>query len=432
MSSPRYSLLGLARPRAAWFTELGRWSTAGALPVDFVRCVSAAEVRARLASDRPFSALLVDSSVSGFDRDLVDVARSRGCVTLVIADGGDRDWGAIGAAAALGTPLERQALLDALEQHATSLAEVLPHPGAASPAAPEGWRGRLVVLTGPGGSGASVLAMSLAQALGDDARNAGHVVLADLALHADQGMFHGSPDVVPGVSELVEAHRTGHPDAAAVRANTFDVAGRGYQLLLGLRRRRHWAALRPRAVEATVTGLLQTYRHVVADVEADVEGDRECGSIEVEERNALARTAIARADAVVVVGLPGIKGLHALLRCLADLVDYGVAPARLVPVINRAPRSPRSRAELAQAFAALASGFVDPATLPSPVPVPAQRRWEEALRDGVRLPDGPGRILLGAVDAVVARAPLGGRPADQPARVQPGSLGTFWDDRAAS
>ncbi|MEA3217336.1 MAG: hypothetical protein QOJ19_3492, partial [Acidimicrobiia bacterium] len=111
MSSARYSLLGLARPRAPWFTDLGRWATAGTMPVDFVRCISAEEVRARLASDRPFSALLVDANVSGLDRDLVDVARSRGCITLVMADGGsDRDWTAIGAAVALPTPLERQTL----------------------------------------------------------------------------------------------------------------------------------------------------------------------------------------------------------------------------------------------------------------------------------------------------------------------------------
>jgi hypothetical protein len=402
------------------------------MPVDFVRCISAEEVRARLASDRPFSALLVDANVSGLDRDLVDVARSRGCITLVMADGGaDRDWTAIGAAVALPMPLERQTLLDALEAHATSVAEVLPHAGPRGRQSPDGWRGQLIAVTGPGGTGASVMAMALSQALGDDARNAGHVLLADFALHADQGMLHGSPDVVPGVSELVEAHRTGNPDAAAVRSNTFDVTERGYQLLLGLRRRRHWAALRPRAVEAAVASLLQTYRHVVADVDADLDGDRECGSIEVEERNALARTTIARADAVIVVGLPTLKGLHGLLRCLADLVDFGVAPPRLVPVVNQAPRSPRARAELAKAFASLASGFVDPAALSSPVPVPTQRRWEEALRDGVRVPDGPGRLLLGAVDAVVGRTPSRPR-ADEPVAIQPGTLGAYWDDRAVS
>ena len=236
--------------------------------------------------------------------------------------------------------------------------------------------------------------MALAQALGDDARNAGHVVLADLALDADQALLHGAPDVVPGVSELVEAHRAARPDAASVRATTFDVEGRGYQLLLGLRRRRDWAALRPRAVEAAIDGLLQAYRQVVADVDADVDGDAECGSVEVEERNVLARTAVGRADAIVVVGSGDLKGLHGLLRVVADLVEHGVTPGRLLPVVNRAPRSPRARAEIGRAFAQLADGFVDPGLLAGPLHLPGQRRLEEALRDGVR-PARAGRARSG-------------------------------------
>jgi hypothetical protein len=184
-------------------------------------------------------------------------------------------------------------------------------------------------------------------------------------------------------------------------------------------------------VEAAVDGLLQTYRHVVADVDADVDGDAECGSVEVEERNVLARTAVGRADAIVVVGSGDLKGLHGLLRVLADLVDFGVEHGRLLPVVNRAPRSPRARAEVNRSFAQLAEGFVEPGRLAGPVHVGHQRRLEEALRDGVRLPGTAGRDLAAAVDAVVARS---GPAADQPlpAPVAPGSFGTFWDDRAAS
>jgi hypothetical protein len=431
MPAPHFALLGLARPRSPWFTELGRWSTAGTVPADFVRCVSGDEVRARLASGRPFSALLVDAGVPGLDRDLIDVARSTGCITIVV-DGGtgaEREWLDLGASAVLTAPLERTTLLDALEQHATSLAEIHPHPGAPDRPLPGGWQGRLLAVTGAGGTGASVLAMALAQALGDDARNAGHVLLADFALQADQGMLHGAPDVIPGLSELVEAHRAGRPDAAAVRATTFDVTGRGYQLLLGLRRRRDWAALRPRAVDAALDGLRHTYRHVVADIDPDIDGERECGSIEVEERNALARAVAERADVVVVVGIGDLKGLHALLRCVADLVDFGIPAERLLPVVNRAPRSPRARAELTRAFVELARGFVDPSTVASPIYVPQQRRLEEALRDRARLPQGLGRTVVGAVEAVAGRAGETGR---LPEAVPPGSLGGFWDDRAAS
>ena len=60
MSGARYVVLGLAPPRAAWFAEVGRWAGSGTIPVDFVRCVSVDEVRARLVSGRSASALLVD------------------------------------------------------------------------------------------------------------------------------------------------------------------------------------------------------------------------------------------------------------------------------------------------------------------------------------------------------------------------------------
>ncbi|MDP9419863.1 MAG: hypothetical protein M3P53_06925, partial [Actinomycetota bacterium] len=44
------------------------------LLAEFVKCVSAEELRARLASGRPFSAALVDATLPAFDRDLVDLA----------------------------------------------------------------------------------------------------------------------------------------------------------------------------------------------------------------------------------------------------------------------------------------------------------------------------------------------------------------------
>ncbi|MST32488.1 hypothetical protein GHK86_07105, partial [Acidimicrobiaceae bacterium USS-CC1] len=74
MATERWVLLGLAPARAAWFGEVTRWSTSGALPAEFVKCLSAEEARARLGSGRPWSALVVDAAAPGFDRDLVDAA----------------------------------------------------------------------------------------------------------------------------------------------------------------------------------------------------------------------------------------------------------------------------------------------------------------------------------------------------------------------
>ncbi len=429
MSSPRYRVLGLARPRAPWFAELGRWATSGSAPVDFVRCVSAEEVRARLASSRSFSALLVDGTLPGVDRDLLETARNAGCAPVVVG-GPTRDWPALGAAATLSADFAQGDLVALLALHAATLAEVnaLPDTGP-RPALDAGWAGPLVAVTGPGGTGASVVAQALAQSLADDPRHAGHVALADLAVRADQGMYHGAPDVIPGVTELVEAHRAAAPAPATVRGMTFTVPARGYQLLLGLRRPRDWAALRPRATEAAVEGLCRAFRHVVADVDADVEGEAETGVMETEDRNLLARTALARADAVVVVGHAGAKGVHSLMRTVDELVAFGIDAPRIIPVLNDAPRSPRARAELAAATTRLGSDALG-IELASPLFVTYQRRIEGALRDVSRLPAGVAKPLTCAIATITGH--LGRPAADQGQPIRPGSLGELTPDRAAS
>ena len=432
MARDRYVVLGLARPRSEWFRAVGQWATSAALPVEFSKCVSVEELRVRLRSGRAYSAVLLDGAVSAVDRDVVESARSAGCAVIVVDDGRDRHpWTDLGAATVLPTTLTREALLDALVTHSSMVAR-----GAASPfdEAPRdldvaSWRGQVAVVCGPGGTGASTVAAALAQGLGQDRHGHGDVVLADLALHAEQAMLHDVRDVVPGIQELVEAHRSARPEVDDVRALTFSVVERRYHLLLGLRRARYWATLRPRSFDAAFDSLRSAFATVVCDVTADFEDEDAAGSSDVEERNHMARTAVAAADVVFAVGRPGVKGVHALVRVLADLAAAGVAPARLVPVVNEAPRQPRARAELAGALASLAVPAMGGAAVASPLFLPT-RRVEEALRDAVGLPAPLPALLAGAYAAVLDRVGPTVEVATGPAfeRVEPGSLGS-WADR---
>ena len=52
MTRERYVALALAHVRSPWSTDVARWSTAGALPLELVKCLSVSEVRARLSSGR--------------------------------------------------------------------------------------------------------------------------------------------------------------------------------------------------------------------------------------------------------------------------------------------------------------------------------------------------------------------------------------------
>ncbi len=428
----RYVVRGLAQTRSRWFADVGRWATAAALPVEFVKCVSVEELRARLGSGRPFSAALLDASLPGVDRDLVDLARTSGCPVVLVDDGRTgRDWLELGAAAVLDAGFGRADLLDALSGHAQPIVRGELGSAVPVPSASGGWQGHLVAVTGVPGAGTSTVAAALAQGLGDDPRHAGVTLLADLALDAHQAVLHDAGDVVPGLPELVDAHRFGQPSIDDVRSLTFDVADRGYQLLLGLRRHRDWTAVRPRAAAAALASLRRSYRVVVADVDADLEGDDDVGSTDVEDRNTLARTAISAASVVLVVGEPGVTRLHALVRRVEHLLEHGAEPARLVVVLNHAPRSPRARAELTRAVAALLGDVPGGQQVASPLHLPERRGLDDLVRDARRLPSS----LVGPVTAVATGlldldGPGGGRGAGADREIEPvpvaaGSLGTW-------
>lgn len=420
----RYVLLGLGRARADWSGRLGNWATTGAVPGEFVRCMSPAQVRARLGSGRAWSAVLLDGDVPGVDRDLIATVRSHGAAVLVVATDA-REWQDLGADGVLPPSFDRPHLLDLLDQHASMIGDSVATADGDTDEDPR-LPGHLVAVTGASGVGSSVAAVALAQGL---ASGTDDVLLADLCRVADQAMLHDSGVVVPSVQDLVDAHRVARPRGQNVVTQTFRIDERGYRLLLGLRRPRQWPTIRPRAFASTLDSLLRIFDLVVADVEPDVEGEEDTGSIDVEERHLMSRSTLLRAHVVVLVGREGIKGVHGQVRVLLDLLHLGVPAGRILPVITCAPRNPRTRADITQALHALAASTLGGAAdrLASPIFLPS-RRVDDALRDGVALPRPLPDTLAGAVRGLLARVheqgpidPLVDAPRPEP--VVPGSLG---------
>lgn len=400
MAGDRYVLLGLARPRASWFRRVAQWSTSGALPVEFLKCVSVEEVRARLASGRPVSAVLVDGRLPSVDRDLLAAAA---CPVIVVDAAPTRhDWKSLGAAAVLPEDVERDELLGVLAAIAVLVGRVTSAELDDAPADPPWSLAPVVAVCGTGGTGASTVAAALAQGIDGD------VVLADLALRADQAVLHDVRDVAPALQELVDAHRSARPSPEEVRGLTFHVVERHYHLLLGLRSASQWTAVRRRAFEVAFQSLRAAFEVVVCDVTGDLEPE--------DERTHLAGTAVRAADAVFAVGRPGVKGVHSLVRLLHELAGGGVERERIVPVLNVAPRHPRARAEITSALAELAPGVGAPVFLP-------ERKVEQALRDVVPLPSPLPAALASAYDAVLRRAGSAMVLEGEPELVAPGSLG---------
>ncbi len=424
--------------------------------MEFGKCVSPEELRTRLASNRTFSAVLVDASLPALDRDLIDTARQAGCAVVVVEEHPSRhQWTPLGASAVLVGTFEQTHLMELLRQHASPVpdaqvkdVDALSEEGVGGRDTP-GRTSIVVAVCGSGGVGTSTVAMALAQGLagppspqarsGRDAKVGagrgaggprdnlvldGGVLLADMARRGDLAVLHDARDVVPGLQELVAAHRSGRLVPRQVVALTFDIEQRGYHLLLGLRRSCDWASIRPRSFEAAFASLRGTYGAVICDIEADFEGQHEGGSIDVEERNVMSRSALAYADVVLAVGLPGVKGTHSLLRLLRELGAAGAPPVRIVPVCNRAPRAQRARAEMARALAQL-GGLGE--GVASPIFVP-ERMLDEMAGHAARLPSAFVEPLVAALRAVLDQA---GRRFVEPSEPQPvrsGSLGHFHED----
>lgn len=429
MSVDRFVVVGLAHVRSAWFTEVARWSTSGSAPIEFVKCISSEELRARVQSGRPFSAALLDGRLPAVDRDLIASLADLGIPSLVVrADGSATDWMALGAAATLPSELPRHELVDALVEHARQIAPVerdlvdLDHQ-----VMPSAWLGRVLAITGRSGAGVSTIAAATAQCLADDPRNGNDVVLADLSRHAHQALLHDARDVVPGIQELVEAHRSGRPTTDQVRRLTYSVPNRGYRLVLGLRRSSDWVTVRSRAFNAAFDGLRAAARVVVADVDPDIEGEATTGSLDIEDRNLMARTTTDLADVVVVVAQPTTTGIHGLVVQIDELRSHGVPGDRILVVVNRAPRSARSRAELTRVVADLTGAAEKAEPHAGPVFVPERRGLDHVHRDVARFPAAIGAPVKAGVDAVLDRLGPRATGAATPEMVVPGSLGRWTD-----
>jgi MinD-like ATPase involved in chromosome partitioning or flagellar assembly len=435
MAKDRYVILGLGRSRSPWFGNIALWTTSGAVPAEFHKCLSATHVRQRLSGLQPHSALIVEDGLAEIDRDLIESARRSHTPTIVISDSADADaWLDLGAVAVLPSDLSPATLLQTLAANTQIISDTRVEDSSAAIEHLTERQGRLVAVCGPGGTGASTVAIALAQALASDVTETDHVLLADLTRNSEQGMLHDSPDISPSIEEAVELHRFRRPGIEQIRELTFGVEQRGYRLLLGQRRIGAWTALPPSAIHSTLTGVRRAFRTVIADITADFESETDSGSIDVEERNALARLTVAQADVVFVVGNPGFKGIHALTRTLRQVVNAGAAAERVVPIVTRTSKKLVQRADVTKTISTIGRHGTPPMVWNAPVFLP-DRAVENALRDGARLPRQLTNPLLTAYEGIVERIIATGNaiPFDQPEPqpITPGSLGSAELDRAS-
>ena len=426
-----FVILGVARPRSPWLTDVGQWSTSSTLPIEFIRCVSVDEVRARLMSDRRHSAVLLGEDCTGVDRDILETARDAKCAPIIIANGTPRrDWQSLGAATVISLPLTPEELLASLREHAMGI-ERRSFRRSTTSFHEEPQSGHLITVLGAGGSGTSTLAMAIAGqcAAGDLAlatESTEAIVLVDASLNGDQARLHDLGDVVPGLPELVDLHRMSNPTPDDVRQHCWFSARHGYDVLPGLRRHRDWTILRRRATVAALASLRDTFDVVIADTDTDLEGEAQTGSIDIEDRNVLARELVVTADIIVLTARAGVAGTSRSIQTFRDLIELGVDSRRILLVVLSAPRSTRRRSELVRTITSLVNEVFPDHPIPVPVMVPIRRDLEPFFHDGAP----PPKSVLGSISTAIAQlfADIGPLPhrasTDQtPIAILPGHLG---------
>lgn len=379
--SERHTLVGLPHPRAEWAADLLHQATSGAAPVEFLTCLTADEVRAVLGSGRRVSAVLLDGASTQVDRDVITAVTAAGATPIgVEATASPTDWDGLGCAAVLPTEFTTAQLADALARHCGPLDRPhVPVRTELTDTALAG-HGRIVAVSGPGGTGASCVAMALAQGLAEERTD--DVVLIDGARRGDLAMYHDVGDVLPGLPEVIDRVRRGTLDPRELDDVVFE-SGRGYDLLLGHRRAADWSNHRRSSVEETIAVLPRRWGIVVIDHDGEVDRGPS-GSSRIEDRNAVSLALVESADLWVIVAGPGLKGLHDAARAVDEAAEAGVPDQRIQVVCNRVGRSPAARSAVTGAFAQVTSardGCAGPPTF-----LGDSARLEAIHRDAAPLP----------------------------------------------
>jgi MinD-like ATPase involved in chromosome partitioning or flagellar assembly len=346
-----------------------------------------------LALEDMYSTLVVSHRWPGLSAGLVDELHRRGRTVLGVYD--PSEPGALDHLRALG--VDDEISTDA-EMHAFVLAVARLAPSAREHTRDDGPRqdvppqpvshARLIAVGGPAGSGATEVAVGIADAISAAGRR---TVIVD----ADDV----TPSIAPRLSLPIEPNIRSAIDAVEfglgdMRRTVLSVDDADFLVLAGLPNVSAWSQVRPAEVVAVTDKLVSVVDELIVNVGHRLEsvgGGR--------ERYGITRSVLAEAGMIVAVCLATPIGISRLLAWIADA--RAMAPEAVVTVVvNRAPRDRYRRAELTQE---IVRSF-EPTGL---FFLPEDRRVAAAVWEGRLVARGPFRRgvrrLAGALTGGVSR-----------------------------
>ena len=192
--------------------------------------------------------------------------------------------------------------------------------------------GTIIAVWGPTGApGRSTIAINLAAELVHE----GALLVDGDTYGGTVAQMLGLLDEAPGVAAAARAAATGRLDPAALAALTPQIAG-GLRVLTGISRPDRWPEVPASSLEVVWACARRLARWTVVDCGFGIEQDEALSyDTRAPRRNAATLSALAAADAVVVVGSGDPIGLQRLVRALGDLADTGVPTGAVQVVVNR-------------------------------------------------------------------------------------------------
>lgn len=301
------------------------------------RCADLAELLSSAAAGLG-RVVVVSADLPGLDREGVrHLHGSRAWVVLLVDEsaGWDEERAARLGADALAPADRPEAVADVVRglvgrgERTADRPDPPEPPGPTPPPTPVHDRGRLVAVWGPTGApGRTTVALGLAEALADDG-----CLLVDADTYGGTvAPSIGMLDEAPGIAAACRAAATGRLDRLALGALT-PVVVPGVRVLTGISRPERWPEVPAAHLEQVWVAARELDPWTVVDCGFCLERDEALSyDTRAPQRNGATLSALAEADAVVVVGAADPIGLQRLVRGLMDLDDLVPGSRRIVVV----------------------------------------------------------------------------------------------------